>query len=106
MSPLRAAPFAPYCDIPWPWPKPCPTIVNDPVAGTVNDSLTLTAPVGDDSSGTTSAAAIRAAEARTAARMGVMGDDPRYGRRHVVGVTGVTSKDSPGNGPRVHFEKA
>ena len=63
MSPLRAAPFAPYCDIPCPWPKPCPTMVNEPVAGTVKDSLTLTAPVGDDSSGTTSAAAIRAAEA-------------------------------------------
>ncbi len=51
-------------------------MVNDPVAGTVKDSLTLTAPVGDDSSGTTSAAAIRAAEARAAARaaarMGVM----------------------------------
>jgi hypothetical protein len=50
--------------------------VNDPLSGTVKDSLTLTAPVGVDSSGTTSAAAIRAAEARTvtrtAARMGVM----------------------------------
>jgi hypothetical protein len=50
--------------------------VNEPVAGTVNDSLTLTAPVGDDSSGTTSAAVNRAAEARTAARMGDMGGIP------------------------------
>ena len=72
-------------------------MVNDPVAGTVKDSRTVTAPVGDDSSGTTSTAAIRAAEARTAARAAAGADDgrhgdPRYGRRHVVCVTGVTSK--------------
>ncbi len=35
VSPCAAAPWAPYCDMPWPWPNPWPVSRSTPSEGTV-----------------------------------------------------------------------
>src|SRR5689334_711926 len=75
--------------MPWPCPKPCPTIVNEPLVGTVNVSLTASAPAGEASRGTATTAGTAAARARTSFMVGVPDvydecggcgwcDEPRY----------------------------